>query len=368
MDKETEDVKKALTIKKDFSTSIPSSSLLSSGSTLLNLACSGKTTGAFAKGHYVFFVGDSSSGKTFLSMTCMAEASINPEFDDYDLIADLPENGAQMDIEKFFGRKLADRLRPPKGTIDDPVYSTTTKEFYDTLDDLFAAGKPFIYLLDSNDALSSAEEEAKHTENQNARKKGTKEKEGGTYGTSRAKDHSTRLRRICNQLKRIGAILIIIGQTRQNIGFMAQFDPTTRAGGKALTFYAQLELWTSIRSRMKKKVPGKKKEVETGVLSQVKIKKNRLTGRRRTVEIPIYYTAGIDDVGSCVRYLIDEGHWSETGKGVIDAPEFQFSGKFEPLVKKIEFLEAEPKLRKIVRAVWSGVEEASAVRRKNKYR
>ena len=43
--------------------------LLGTGSTLLNLAISGKTCGGFPAGKYVFFVGDSSSGKTFLALT-----------------------------------------------------------------------------------------------------------------------------------------------------------------------------------------------------------------------------------------------------------------------------------------------------------
>ena len=58
------------------------SHLLSSGSTLLNLACSDDPRGAYRKGHYYYLVGDSQSGKTWLAMSVFAEASINPRYPD----------------------------------------------------------------------------------------------------------------------------------------------------------------------------------------------------------------------------------------------------------------------------------------------
>jgi len=88
----TNDVKKALRRKKKRE----KLSFLSTGSTLLNLACTGKPYYGFAKGHYYFIVGDSVSGKTFLSLTCLAEASINPNFDNYRFIYD----------KDFLGRKF----------------------------------------------------------------------------------------------------------------------------------------------------------------------------------------------------------------------------------------------------------------------
>ena len=62
------------------------SNLLSSGSTLLNLACSNNPFGAFLAGHYYWFAGDSDTGKTFLCMTCFAEALRHPLFKNYKLI------------------------------------------------------------------------------------------------------------------------------------------------------------------------------------------------------------------------------------------------------------------------------------------
>ena len=70
--------------------------LLSTGSTLLNLACSENPFGGFLKGKYYLLVGDSDSGKTFLSMSCFAEAMIQKPFKNYRLIYDYVEDGMLM--------------------------------------------------------------------------------------------------------------------------------------------------------------------------------------------------------------------------------------------------------------------------------
>src|SRR5690606_4977702 len=97
-----------------------------------------------------------------------------------------------------------------------------------------------------------------------------------------------------------------------------------------------------------------------------KIKKNHLNGKKRTVEIPIYHSTGIDDIGSCIDYLIEWKHWTKAG-AKINAPEFAFRGTKEGLIREIEDADAEPQLRKIVQQVWSEVEEKSKVRRKKRY-
>src|SRR6266568_200674 len=86
---------------------------LSSGSTLLNLACTGYPDLGFLKGGYYYLVGDSISGKTWLSMSCFAEACRNKAFHNYRLVFDDVEGGALMDVEHYFGREVALRMEPP---------------------------------------------------------------------------------------------------------------------------------------------------------------------------------------------------------------------------------------------------------------
>jgi hypothetical protein len=53
---------------------------LSTGSTLLNLACSDRPDAGYFKGAYYYLVGDSQAGKTWLLLSCFAEACRNPQF------------------------------------------------------------------------------------------------------------------------------------------------------------------------------------------------------------------------------------------------------------------------------------------------
>ncbi len=343
--------------------SLTSRDYLSTGSTLLNLACSGMGGGGFGKGCFYFMVGDSASGKTFLALTCFAESRVNPEFKDYRLIFDNAENGALMDIGRFFGQAVAESMEPPAGTIDDPKYSTTVEQFYDNVAAAAREDRPFVYILDSMDALTCEAEEEHAQKKRAARAKG--KEVGGSYGTDKAKVNSSGMRLAIADLRRTGSILIVISQTRDNIGFGAQFNPKTRGGGHALTFYATLELWTSLREKMKRTVRGKPREV--GIVSKVRVKKNRQTGKDRTVLVPILHSYGLDDVGSCVDYLVEEGYWKES-KGRIVAPELDdFAGTREALVAEVIERDWERDLKKVVTGVWDEIETEAAVHRVVRY-
>jgi RecA/RadA recombinase len=327
---------------------------LSSGSTLVNLAASGKPFVCFYKGHYYFFVGDSSSGKTFLVLTCLAESCQNPNFDGYDLIYNgTTEKGALMDIRRFFGKRLTERLKV--------TYSDTIEEFYYDLDDRLERGKPMIYILDSMDGLNSEDDYAKFKEQKAAHKKG--KETAGSYGDGKAKKNSQTLRKMLTRLHKTGSILIVIGQTRDNLGF--GFEKKTRGGGRALKFYAALEMWSAVAKHIKKDYKGKPRE--QGILAQVQLKKNRLQGKDRTVYVPIYHSYGIDDVGSMVDYLVEEKHWKKS-KGVINAPEFDFKGHRDKLIKHIEEEDCVPELKGITKRVWQEIEEAVSIHRKRRYR
>ena len=341
---------------------IPEKDLLSTGSTLLNLALTGKTVGGYCKGRYFFFVGDSDSGKTFFCLTCLAEAAHNPEFKQYRLIHDDVEGGALMDITKFFGSSMAKRLEPPAGTRQKPQYSKTVEEFYFHLDDALENSKPFIYVLDSQDALDSDYSEKKFKEKKVAYRNRKKAK--GDYGDGKAKFHSGRLRRICSRLTETGSILIIINQTRDNVDG-GLFEPTSiYSGGRALRFYASCQIWSSCGAKLKKSVNGKERQI--GVTARVQAKKNRLTGKEWTIEVPIYFSYGMDDIGSCVDFLVSEKHWKlDDGKMETD-----FDGVFgtrEQVVKKLEAMGLEDELRAIVQEVWDEVEQGCAVKRKRRY-
>ena len=351
----TEDIKKALRRKRK-EEKLTAKDFLSTGSTLLNLACTGHPDRGFAKGRYYFIVGDSISGKTWLSLTCLAEAAINPNFKNHRFIYDNGEDGALMDIQHFFGKGVVDRMEPP-----EQGYSCTIEEFYFNVDDAFRKSKPFIYIVDSMDSLSSEPEANTFSKRKEAHRK---DKEvSGSYGDGKAKINSANLRRLLGPLKKSGSILIIINQTRDNIGALPFQAKKTRSGGHALHFYACLEMWSSIAGKISKTVKGKKRQL--GIDCKIQIKKNRITGRDRTVTIPIYHSFGIDDIGSCIDYLIDEGYWKR-GKE-INAKGLGIKGSRNQIIRRIEKEGLEKDLHELVSEVWNSIEEACVIKRKKRY-
>lgn len=370
-----EEVVKKLTAKKQPKVWYDTEGL-STGSTLLNLAISGRASWGLYAGQYYLFVGDSNSGKTFLTRAFLAEAANNPRFAKHRLVYDDVEGGALMDTRRFFGAKLADRLEPPAGTMAAPRYSETIEQFYFRAEELFRAG-PCIYILDSTDSLSSKDEQKKQAKDRAAfARKGTLQDEKGSYGDGKAKKHSTTLRQLLAPLKKHGSILVIINQTRDNIGFGSQFEPKTRSGGNALEFYACAQMWSSVKQKIKKRVLGKDREV--GILSRVRVKRSRITGRGRTALVPIYHNYGVDDVGCCVDWLIEERHWKgrklvtgmgddeEGGKELV-APEFNYKGTTEGLVKRIIEQGKEAELRALVAEVWHDIEDQCGLDRPPRY-
>ncbi len=330
------------------------SDFLSTGSTLLNLGCSGNPFGGFAKGLYYFIVGDTSSGKTFLSLTCFAEAMRNRFFQDYRLIYNpTSEDGAQMDIAKFFGRKVEERMeyRP----------TDTLEEFYDDIDRLVEEKTPFIYVLDSENGLTSEAEDEKADDNRNKRESGKETK--ADMGVAKAKKHSSGMRRACRGIRKAGSILIVLSQTRDKVGVFFG-DPKTRGGGRAISFYASLEMWASVAEKIKRKVRGKDRVI--GTTSRIRFKKNRFSGFEDEVYIDHYKTTGFDDIGSCIDYLVEEGHWKERN-GIIEADDLEFSGTRESLIAFVEARNYEKDLSLLVWEVWKSIQDECNIERKARY-
>ncbi len=376
MEDKTQDVKKKLLAKKTPGLNEPNwATALSTGSTVLNLACSGRPNVGFPQDYYYVWCGRSGGGKTFITLAALAEASINKVYDDHRLIYDAPENGALMNIQQFYGKKLAQRLEPPAGTREAPVFSRTLESFYHNVLNALKTG-PCVYLLDSMDPLPTDNELRSFLKKNKKRSKSLEEggipaEEAGSYGTERARVNSENLRVLFNELRGSGSILIVIFQSRQNIGFGAQYNPDTRGGGTAPTFYAGLELWSKVKSHLETSY--KSKPVEQGVICEVRVKKGRLTGKDRTVRVPIYHSAGIDDIGGMIGYLVEWKRWSKAGKefdiqeGKIDAVDFKVELPYEKLVQHVIGNKLEDELKMLVTETWNEIETACAVQRVSKY-
>jgi len=262
---------------------------ISSGCALLNLALSDKVEGGFGLGKMTNIIGDSSSGKSFLALSLLAECANSPRFDDYTLVYDDVEQACEFDIRKLFGSRAAQKIVPPipDPDEDEPAYSETIQDFHANVFRHLDRGDPFIYVLDSLDALDAEEDQKKAREILKARE--------------------------------TESALIIISQTRDDINPMS-FTKKTRSGGRALKFYCTHEIWLAVASTIKKK------DLPVGVNVRVKISKNKLTGKMRQVEFPLYYSYGVDDIGASVDWMIKTKTWKKKG-GKYEAPSLGLSAK-----------------------------------------
>lgn len=348
---------------------VNSENYLSSGLTLLNLATTNNPDCFVEKGTYDLFVGESSSGKSFLAAQILAEAANNPNFDDYALIYDDVEHGCLFDIEQMFGKKLKQRIRAPRhdesGT---PICSSTVEDFFFAVDDFQDAHKPFVYVLDSMDSLTSSASDVKFEENKSQRRadldkgKETSQLTQG-YGDGKAKQISGNLRRVVKRLPDTGSILIIISQVRDNItGYGPKF---VRSGGQALKFFAHEEFWLYNVRKLTRTVD--KKERQYGNLTRIDLVKNRITGLKSSVEFPILIGAGIADPDSCLEWLCEEGRIIRPARsnGLYDYPALGLKLNREAMITKME--EDFGPFKRDITETWNGILTAISSIRKRKY-
>lgn len=336
---------------------------LSTGLTTLNLQLSNDTRKGIRKGSCVFMVGDSSAGKSFLSSTLAANAVIDEDFDGYQIICDDTENGHMFDMETLFGPRVAGRVTSP-----DNGNSEFVEEFYASLNHHLDKG-PCIYILDSQDGLTSKGESGKFDELVKALEKAPDAKAalkklGGSYGDGKAKTHSQHLRQAVSRVEQTGSILVIVGQTRDDIQGYAQ-DGLVWSGGKALKFYSHMMLHLVHKDKIEKTYQGNARQI--GINSEVRVIKNRQTGKRTRVRLPIYYSHGLDDVQAAVEWMIGEKQFS---KGTMVDTKDELLGKstMDKLCRDISFDEAKyDRLLELIQQRWDEVETAVAVTRRNKY-
>lgn len=370
---------------------IPPADFLSTGCTLLNVAISGRHNHGVPKGTYLYVVGDSGSCKTWFTFNLFAEAARNQNFADYRFIHDNAENGALMDVAEFFGQSVLDRLEPPAGTSDAPEYSKTAQQFYMNLA-LAVRNGPCIYVLDSMDALDDDADADKFEAELHFHETGKGEDDiPGSMGMAKAKTNSKNINRVAQLLRTNGSILVVISQTRDKVGGHIP-GLKTRGGGRALKFYAHVELWTSVRAPIVRTYLRKPREI--GATIRIDIQKNRVSGWEGKIEIPFLKGFGVDDIGGCVDYLLEERHWTKPKADdtktrakrsvrVVDddddgdddsgsktkfyAPEFEFTGNKEQFIKHITESGDEWELAKIVSNVWNDIIDGARPVRKPRY-
>ena len=355
---------------------------VSSGSVLLNLALTNHPDCGWKLGRMANVIGDSGAGKTVLCMTSVAatcnddsNSDVNAKFDD-------GEHAYEFNTKKMFGPRTKARLQ----FVDPP--SENIEGFSDNLRAAINEDEPFIYIMDSFDSLG-CEDDTKHLESERLIRQGkSKAKSKGSYGTAKPKLASQLLREECGKLSDSRGALLIISQTRDNLNAFS-YEKKTRSGGKALKFYATHEVWIIYTGAIKEK------DRQVGAETEVKVRKNKITGKKRSIKLYVFDDYGIDDIGSCVDFLVSEKWWSYSAKEAPKGPKTKVArapkaeddekvSKTKPidtkgdlgdypamsrtkLIQTIEDDDLKEELKQAVTACWNDIEESIRPKRKAKY-
>ena len=325
-----------------------------SGSTLLNLALSDKWDGGFASGTMVNVIGDSSSGKTILGLGMFAEVARDERFDKYRLIHDDAEHARAFNLAYLFGEAMAERLEePPEGN------SQTIQGLQANVYDAIKQGDPFLYMQDSWDSLSSIEEMKKAEKSIEAMRSEGKDDASGSYHMEIAKIGGQIMRQVVGKVSKTDSLLFIVFQTRDNI---SKYGPKKkRSGGSAPTFYATHEIWLKVKGFKKRK------DRVIGVDVEARVSKNKITGKKdRVAPFTIYYDYGVDDIGSMVDWMVDEGFWKLKKKTIL-ATGLKVEAGRDKLIAAIESKGLERKLQKMVGRRWGQIEESLKLGRKRRF-
>ena len=273
------------------------------GCTLLDCAVGGGQGLGFPFGRILNFIGDKSSGKTFLSNEIIANCvhtflkNLKWNYDD-------AESGYTFDLASMYDLPL-DKEKEPLGKSN--YYSRTVEALDVNLSKFLKSVKENqkgVYVVDSLDGLANADilerEEARIKGMDKAEKEGKVYKDDGTYGMQSAAFLSQEFFRTkADKLQHKEALLIFISQIRDKIN-AGQFERKwKRAGGKALDFFAHTVL---VMANVHKII---REGLEMGVVVKVKVDKSKTPRPYRECLLTLYFDYGIDDVGTSLDFLFD---------------------------------------------------------------
>lgn len=312
--------------------------LISTGSTLLDLAISGTVTkyGGVPTGILMEIYGSPGSGKTAI-VSEMAGNAIRTG--GTSAILD-PEGRIDKKYASIFGLDFDNNI--------DYTMPNTVTDIFDFIEKWEPESEgPNMVMVDSLAALSTKME----MEDEDA------------MGMRRAKEFSQGLRKVCRQIKNKNWLVACTNQVRVNL----QSGGETTPGGMGIPFYSSLRIRIALayRNRYLKKsatINGIKQEKIYGVKSECVVKKSSIDTPYRSAFIYFIFDYGIDDVRANLEFLKDN----------TEVNGYEINGKIHKTISKaievIETEELENDLKERTVTLWHQIQNALIIPRKTKKR
>lgn len=336
---------------------------IGSGSWILNLALTNNIDYAYPIGRVVNPIGDYSTGKTLLACETVNDVWYNYHLKQKKKVKiyyDEPEHAFDMKLASNFNMPLKEiiglreRLPGWKSKVTDFKHSRTVEDLYKNI--MMITEKEskeydlILYVLDSLDSVTDARE-IKHI-----KKKGV---ESQDYGGSKARVLSQMFRTCIQSIGNSNVLLFIISQIRTNFGVM--FGPKyTRAGGKALDFYATIIYWLKESGQITTA-----RGINQGIGVDVHIDKNKIGSRYNTVTFDILHGYGIDNYGSAVNFLWDKNGVEKNGSYLVWNGKNYY--KKELITKAANNPETAEELKTRLQEFWNELIAEASIDRKPKW-
>lgn len=315
----------------------PDTKVISTGSTLLDLAISGGRfpTGGLPGGILVEIFGPTSTGKTVL----LSEIAGNVQRTKGEVRFYDPEGRLNKQFARLFGldidtanystpATIAEVFRPLRKWTPDPEQG------------------PHGVFADSLTALTTE----------------FSMEDKDAYGMRRAKEFSEELRHVCRILGERNILLVCSNQIRQNLD--AGYGPRYKSpGGEAIGFYSSVRLRTIQKKKTKvtRKVRGKEHSTITGVEIEVEVFKSSVWAPYHRAEVHIGFDYGIDDVRANLQYLK-----TNTGDSVYRIGDTRLRASLDRSAAAVEEQKLETKLKKEVIGLWREIQKAFSTTRQKR--
>ncbi len=296
-----------------------------SGCTLLDCILGG----GYPMGRMSNIIGDSSVGKTGLSVEVMA--NFRKKFPDGLIWYQDAEASFDVDYAIVIGLPNDERTF----VIDDVRGINKTYELMlEAVKMATEANVAGLYVIDTLDGLVPEGEDG--------------ELSAGYDAAQRAKLINSMITNITGKVEESNLHLMIVSQIRDNIG---GYGPKhTVSGGNALRFYASQRIWLTQKKKLERTI--RKIEKVYGIMVNAECKKNKIGLPFRDCNFPVIFNYGIDDIYACLDWLKGvNGGLEEIGieaKDIKDYSEKITVGRDE---------EAQKKVRETTIRIWNEIEQ-----------